>query len=184
MKHIIRIFVLCLSVLVLLTACGGNGATALKKGTEMADIMAAVDARFAADFAAEGATGAVAMGYTLSATEFGEQLGLSEEDYTDFSATIAGTMTNSDCIYLIRTKEESLQKAVSALQARRLELIDQYRLYPVSGSYERALASEVYTLGDCAILVCVGILPADVEQQPDFAAQVKTAKEVIASFFE
>ena len=184
MKTFTRVLVLCVAALMLLTACGGNDGITLKKGTTLADVMAAVDTRFATDFANEGAVGAIPMAHTLSATELNEQLGLSEEDYTDFSAVIAGTMTNSDCIYLIRAKEESLEKVLAALDARRMDLVDQYRLYPVAGSYERVLNSSVYTIGDCAVLVCVGIMPADVEQQPNFKAQVNIAKDVIASFFE
>lgn len=192
MKNTKKLLALCLLAVLLFTvACGGGTASGgaggnggLKEDTKMSDIMAAVDAKFAEDYKAQGVTTVVMMPQTLTATEMNELLNLTDTDYTDFAATMAMSMTNSDCLYMIKATKDSVEKVKTALETKRQALIDQYQTYPVSGSYERAVASKVIVKDDCVFYICVGILPDDMDAEPDFAPQVAKAEEVINSFFK
>lgn len=182
-----KLFTLALAAVMALSlvACGGKTETkvALKDGTALADVFTAVDEKFTETYG-EGAT-AVAMGMPIDEAFLTDFLELGSDTYEEFAGSMSMSMTNSDAFFAVKAKEGKLDAVKAALEKRIEGLRAQYEMYPVSGSYDRAKAAEVYVKGDYAFLICVGVLSDEKMEQEavDFSGDVTMTKAVIDGLF-
>ena len=180
-----KILSLMLAVMLVMSfaACGSKKAEAntLKEGTTLADVITAVNAKFAEKYGSDYS--AVAMPFAIEEQYLADFMELDSSVYDEFAGDISMSMTNSDAFFVIKAKEGKVEQVQQALEKRLADLVAQYEYYPVSGSYERAQAGEVYVKGDYVFLIVVGALTNDNMDAPDFTEDVKMTKEVIDSMF-
>lgn len=164
-------------------ACGSKKAEAntLKDDTTLADVIAAVDKKFADKYGSDYS--AVAMGMPIEEQYLADFLELDSSVYEEYAGSISMSMTNSDAFFVVKAKEGKVEQVQQALEKRLADLVAQYEFYPVSGSFERAQEGEVYVKGDYVFLIVVGALTNDNMDSPDFSEDVKMTKETIDSMF-
>lgn len=164
-------------------ACGGKKAAAgtIKDDKTLADVISAVDAKFAEKYGKD--YGAVAMNMPIEEQYITDFLELDSSAYDEFAGGISMSMTNSDAFFALKAKEGKVEAVKQALEKRLADLVSQYEYYPVSGSFDRAKAGEVYVKGNYVFLIVVGIMNDDEMDTPDFSDDVKMTKETIDSMF-
>ena len=176
-----RIAVLFLAALLALAGCsGGNTANTIKDDKTLADVIAAVDAKFAETYGEDCAS--VMMPMQIDSAYLTDFCGIDTADIEDFAGAVSMSMTNSDAFFGVKAKEGSADTVKAALEKRLGDIVAQYEIYPVNGSYERAQAGEVYQKGDYLFLIVVGIM-TDMDAAPEFDKDVSMTKEVIDSMF-
>ncbi len=184
MKKIIAIVLAALSV-VAFAACGKKDDApkpgTLKEGETIESVLEAVDAKFSDRYGSDYA--AVAMGMPVDDAYLSDFLELDSSAYDEYAGNVSMSMTNSDAFFVIKAKEGQVEAVQQALEKRLSDLKAQYEFYPVSGSYDRAMAGEVYVKGDYVFLIVVGVLEDMDEEAPDFSDDVQMTKETIDSFF-
>lgn len=148
-----------------------------------AAMLTALNERFAEVYSSVGRVSAVNAPYDLTADELNGTLGLDGTEYTDFAAQVSVRPTFDDGVYLLRVPEESRETVISAFEALRGRLLEQFSAVPTDGSYERALTSEIYVKDEYVCYLCIGVMPADTGAYPDFTEDMQTAREVLDSFF-
>ena len=182
MKKILSV-ILAVAMVMSFAACGSkkNDPNTLKEGTTLADVMTAVDAKFAEKYGSDYT--AVAMGMPIEEMYITDFLELDSSVYEEFAGSISMSMTNSDAFFVIKAKDGKAEQVQKAMEKRLADLVAQYEFYPVSGSFERAQAGEVYVKGNYVFLIVVGVLTDDNMDAPDFTADVVMTKETIDSMF-
>lgn len=153
----------------------------LKDGKTLADVMAAVNQKFADTYGAD--ISAIPMAMEVTEQELNEMVGLSSEDYEEFVGAFAMSMTNSDRFLAIKAKEGRADAVKAALETYKTNLENQFEFYNVMGSYDRAKAGEVYQKGDYVFLIVVGTMPEDPDAAVDFTPDVEMTKQVIDEMF-
>jgi len=182
MKKFISV-ILAVVMVMSFAACGSkkDNANTLKEGTTLADVIAAVDAKFAEKYGSDYT--AVAMGMPIEEMYLNDFLELDSSTYEEFAGSISMSMTNSDAFFVIKAKDGKTEQVQKAMEKRLADLVAQYEFYPVSGSFERAKSGEVYVKGDYVFLIVVGALTDENMDAPDFSADVLMTKETIDSMF-
>ena len=103
--------------------------------------------------------------------------------YDEYAGAVAGIMLRSDALFAVKAKEDKVEAVQQALEKRLVDITAQFEFYPVSGSYDRAKAGEVYTKGNYVFLIIVGDFDPDVEGTAVYDADVQMTKETIDSMF-
>jgi len=174
---------LAAAMVITMVGCGGkkDASGTIKDDKTLADVMTAVDAKFAEKYG-EG-YGAVAMAAPIEEQYLADFMELDSSVYDEFAGDISMSMTNSDAFFAVKAKEGKVDVVKQALEKRLSDLIAQYEFYPVSGSFDRAKAGEVYVKGNYVFLIVVGVLENVEDESPDFSDDVKMVKETIDSMF-
>lgn len=180
-----RMFALLMAVAmvaVLFTGCGKKDEpNTIKDDKTLADVIVAVNDKFAETYG-EGYT-AVAMNMDIDGQYLSDFCQIDPANVEEIAGGVSMSMTNSDAFFAVKAKEGKAEEIAQAFQKRLDDLVAQYEFYPVSGSYERAQAGEVYTKGDYVFLIVVGVLENVEDESPDFSGDVQMTKEVIDSMF-
>lgn len=172
-----------LVVMMLVVGCGQKDTGApntIKDGKKLADVVAAVDAKFAEKYG-EG-YGAVMMPNPIDDLYLKDMVGLNPELLSEKAGNAAMSMTNSDLLLAVKAKEGKIGEVTETLNKHKTNVEAQYEYYNVMGSYDRAKAGEVYVKGDYAFLLIVGPAPAD-DSAPTFEEDVAMAKQAIDEMF-
>ncbi len=184
MKKILAAALAALSVFAF-AACGAKSNApvpgTLKEGETVQSLLEGVDKKFAEKYGADYQ--AVAMGMPVDDAYLSDFLSLDTSAYDEYAGNVSMSMTNSDAFFVVKAKEGKVEAVQQALEKRLSDLKAQYEFYPVSGSYDRAMAGEVYTKGNYVFLIVVGILDDVDAETPDFSDDVKMTKEAIDQFF-
>ncbi len=153
----------------------------LKEGETLQSVLEAVDGKFAEKYGTDYS--AVMMGMPIDDTYLSDFLALDSSTYDEYAGSVSMSMTNSDAFFVVKAKEGQLETVQQALDKRLSDIKAQYEFYPVNGSYDRAMAGEVYTKGNYVFLIVVGVMDDTAEETPDFSDDVQMTKETIDSFF-
>lgn len=97
----------------------------------------------------------------------------------EYAGAYSMSMTNSDHLIGILAKEGQVDKVQADLEQRKADLEAQYETYDVNGSYVRAQAAQVYTVGNYVFLICIGVMPDDPDAPLEFDKDVEHAKGLI-----
>ncbi len=180
-----KILSLALAVVFLLTAtaCGSqkNAPGTIKDDKSLQDVLDAVDAKFNEKY--EGDYGAVPMKMPIDDQYLADFAELDSTVYDEYAGAVAGIMLRSDALFAVKAKEDKVEAVQQALEKRLVDITAQFEFYPVSGSYDRAKAGEVYTKGNYVFLIIVGDFDPDVEGTAVYDADVQMTKETIDSMF-
>lgn len=152
----------------------------LKEDATLESIYTAVDAKFKETHGED--FGVVPMEMPVDKVYLSDFAGIDETMVEEVFGNTAGSMTNSDTFFGVKAVEGQTDAVKAGLEKRIKDIEAQFEMYPVSGSYDRALAGEVYQKGDYLFLIVVGFLEMDVEVV-DFSGDVAMTKEIIDSMF-
>lgn len=182
MKKILSL-VLVVVILLTATACGGkkNASGTIKDDKSLQDVLDAVDAKFNEKY--PGDYGAVPMRMPIDDQYLSDFAELDSSVYDEYAGSVAGIMLRSDVLFAVKAKEGKVEAVQQALEKRLADITAQFEFYPVSGSYDRAQAGEVYVKGNYVFLIIVGDFDPDVEGTAIYDADVKMTKETIDSMF-
>lgn len=182
MKKVLA-FVLAALLVVSFAACGSkkDAPGTIKDNKTLADVMTAVDEKFAEKYGSD--YGAVAMAMPIEEQYLNDFLELDSSVYDEFAGSVSMSMTNSDSFFAIKAKEGKVEAVTQAMEKYLSDLVAQYEYYPVNGSYDRAKAGEVYVKGNYVFMIVVGFLNNIEEENPDFSDDVKLVKDTIDSMF-
>lgn len=177
-----KILAAALAVLVFaVTGCGAkNAPNTIKDNKKLEDVIAAVDAEFKNQYGEQ--QGAVTMPLAIESEYLVDFCQIDTANVDTFVGNASMSMTNSDVLLAVKAKPQKVEAIKTALEKRLTDIQNQYEMYNVSGSYDRALAGEVYQKGDYVFLIIVGALPEG-DAPADFDGDVQRAKTVIDGMF-
>lgn len=179
MKKIIAISLAIISILVI--GCGNqNTANTIKDNKKLSDVITAVDEAFATQYGEDYR--AVAMGMPVDEEYLLDFCEIDSANVDDFSGFVSMSMTNSDTFFGIKAKSQKAEAIKTSLEKRLEDIQNQYEMYNVNGSFDRAKAGEVYQKGDYLFLIVVGVMDTEHGVQ-NFANDVTLAKTTIDSMF-
>lgn len=182
MKRILAVM-LAVAMVITMVGCGSkkNVSGTIKDDKTLADVMEAVDAKFAEKYGEDYR--AVAMAGPIEEQYLTDFLELDSTVYDEFAGSISMSMTNSDSFFAVKAKEGKVDAVKQAFEKHLSDLVAQYEYYPVNGSYDRAKAGEVYVKGDYVFFIVVGFMKNIEDENPDFSDDVKLVKDTIDSMF-
>ena len=179
MKKIVTIILAVFSVV--LTACGSsNTANTIKDNKSLEDVITAVNDAFSQKYGADYS--AVAMSMPINDEYLVDFCEIDPANVEESAGFVSMSMTNSDTLIGIKAKSQKADAIKTNLEGRLKDIQNQYEMYNVNGSYDRAKAGEVYQKGDYLFLIVVGVMDMEKEEQ-NFAEDVTLAKTTIDSMF-
>ncbi len=177
------VLMLAMALLLTATACGGkkDASGTIKDGKSLQEVLDAVDAKFDEKYGA--GQGAVPMRLPLDDQYIADFMELDSTSYDEYAGSFAGIILRSDALFAIKAKEGKVEAVEQAAKKRLADITAQFEFYPVSGSYDRAKAGEVYVKGNYVFLIIVGDFDPNAEDAAVYDADVQMTKEVIDSMF-
>jgi hypothetical protein len=148
-QNITRGLLLTLALALLLTGCTAKSEpNTIKDGGKLSDVMAHVDLKFEEKYGSAAVPGLVE---PIDDRILADFYGLDAADVTDMAGGSSMLILNSDTLVGLKAAEGKLEQVIEALNRRKADLEAQYEFYNVSGSYDRALAGEVYQRGGLCV---------------------------------
>lgn len=183
LKNITRLALLTVALILVLGGCGPKKPEpdTIKDGGSLSDVISNVDAKFEEKYGYPAVPG---MGEPITEQILADFYGLDTADVKEVAGSFSMMILNSDTLVGLKAAEGKMEKVLTALNQRKADLESQYEFYNVSGSYDRALAGEVYQRGDYAFLIVVG-QPTGMGDSItyDFPADMAMAKAAIDEMF-
>lgn len=156
------------AVIIILTACGKEpSVNTIKNGLSLSEVMDEVSA----DYAAEYGEKTIPNAYTVDVGYLSDMCGVAKADIDEVCGWISLSLTNSDSFIAVKCEKEKAEAVAAKMEERLTALREQYEIYPVNGSYERALSGKIHIRGDYVFLIAVGTGEYDAssfEEQVDF----------------
>ena len=182
MKKLIS-FVLLVVLIFSVTSCGEQTKTdTIKDGKKLPDVIAAADKAFADEYG-EGYR-SVMMPMEVDQQYLTDFVNVDTDLLDGFAGAFSMSMTNSDAFFGLKVKEGNMETVKAAVEKYREDLIAQYELYPVNGSFERAKTSQMYQKGDYLFFICVGVMPVNPQiESLNFQSDIERTKAAIDSMF-
>lgn len=172
------IAILLVLMLLMVTGCGAkNTANTIKDNKNLSDVLAAVDDKFKEKYGEDYQ--AVAMPMPLEAQYLTDFCEIDSANVAEHAGVASMSMTNSDTLLGVKAKSQKAEAIKAGLEKRLKDIQNQYEMYNVNGSYDRARAGEVYQKGDYLFLIVVGVF----NDASDFAADVAMTKAAIDGMF-
>lgn len=177
-----RLAIVMAVLLLLLMGCTqGTAANTIKDGKSLSDVIANVDSKFMEKY---GYPTISNFATPLDQKHLTDFYGLAPEDITEMAGNYSMMILSNETMIVVKAAEGKAEKIVTAMQERRQALENQYESYRVGGSYERALAGEVYQKGDYVFLILVGQPSGTGENITyDYAGDMAMTKAAIDEMF-
>ena len=182
MKKTFTFFSIAVIALLIIASCSNKEqANMIKDKKTLADVIAAVDEKFAETYGSDYT--AVAMRMPIDEQYLSDYCDIDAASIDEYAGYVSMSMTNSDVFLAVKAKEGKSEEVKQALDKRLNDLEAQYEMYPVNGSYERVKAGGVYSKGDYIFLIVVGVMGGAAFETPDFSGDVQMVKATIDSMF-
>ena len=169
-------------ILIVSSGCGKkNQPNTIIDNKSLHDVVTAIDDAFAAEYG-EGVQ-AVYMATPINKRYLEDFCNISPEIIEEFAGFVSYSITNSDSLIAVKSKEGFASVVKAAFEKRLKDLLAQYEKFPVNHSYERALRGKIYVKGDYLFLIVVGIETDGADLSQAFANDVQRAVNTIDKLF-
>ena len=177
-----KIVLILMAALMLFAGCSPKQEpNTIIDGKKLDDVLAHVDTKFEEKY---GNPALAVLADAINEQVLLDFYSLEAADIADMAGSYSLTMINSDTLVAVQAAEGKADKVVAAFIQRKADLEAQFENYNVSGSYDRALAGEVYQKGDYVFLIVVGQPSGEgMDITYDFAGDVAMTKAAIDEMF-